>query len=56
MPFIESRYRVLAARESRASAGLSAGGFTPIFMKFAGAHQWKVWRHSLNDFALRLFR
>jgi enterochelin esterase family protein len=139
IPFIESRYRVMANRESRAIAGLSAGGgtafptglnnldtfatvgefssgmfggtgnvttavradvivpglftngaqkaarlkllymscgtddprmpfqkqtfedltrngFKPVFMGFAGAHQWKVWRHSLNDFAPRLFR
>jgi enterochelin esterase family protein len=139
MPFIETRYRVVANRESRAIAGLSAGGgtafptglnnldafasvgefssgmfggtggvttavradiivpelftnaaqkaarlkllymscgaedprmpfqkqtfddltrngFKPVFMSFAGAHQWKVWRYSLNDFAPRLFR
>lgn len=140
IPFIESRYRVIADRESRAVAGLSAGGGTafptglenldhfayigefssgmfggtganvsaavsadtivpglfdnvaarqariallymscgiddprlpfqkqtfeqltslgyqPVFMEFAGAHVWKVWRHSLHDFAPRLFR
>ena len=26
------------------------------FATFAGAHEWKVWRHSLADFAARLFR
>ena len=45
MPFQVHTYEELKKR-----------GFTPVFMKFAGAHQWKVWRHSLNDFAPRLFR
>jgi enterochelin esterase family protein len=45
MPFQVQTYEELKKR-----------GFTPVFMKFAGAHQWKVWRHSLNDFAPRLFR
>ena len=35
---------------------LTRNGFKPVFMSFAGAHQWKVWRYSLNDFAPRLFR
>ncbi len=35
---------------------LEKAGFTPVFMTFAGAHQWKVWRHSLHDLAPRLFR
>ena len=35
---------------------LTKQGFKPVFMSFAGAHQWKVWRYSLNDFAPRLFR
>ena len=35
---------------------LTTQGFKPVFMSFAGAHQWKVWRYSLNDFAPRLFR
>ena len=35
---------------------LKKHGFNPVFMEFAGAHQWKVWRHSLYDFAPRLFR
>jgi enterochelin esterase family protein len=35
---------------------LTKNGFKPVFMSFAGAHQWKVWRYSLNDFAPRLFR
>jgi enterochelin esterase-like enzyme len=26
------------------------------FAEFAGAHEWKVWRHSLRDLAGRLFR
>ena len=45
MPFQEQTYDDLKKR-----------GFNPVFMKFAGAHQWKVWRHSLHDFAPRLFR
>lgn len=35
---------------------LKEHGFSPVFMTFAGAHQWKVWRYSLHDFAPRLFR
>jgi enterochelin esterase family protein len=26
------------------------------FAEFPGAHEWKVWRHSLSDLATRLFR
>lgn len=26
------------------------------FAEFAGAHEWKVWRHSLADLAVKLFR
>jgi enterochelin esterase family protein len=37
-------------------ASLEKAGFAPVFMTFAGAHQWKVWRHSLHDLAPRLFR
>ena len=45
MPFQELTYEDLKKR-----------GFNPVFVKFSGAHQWKVWRHSLHDFAPRLFR
>jgi enterochelin esterase-like enzyme len=51
------------------SAGLFGGfGLTPsptfgygpyepaVFRTFEGGHEWKVWRHSLADFAPRLFR
>ena len=31
-------------------------GVQPIFKTYAGAHEWKVWRHSLADFAPMLFR
>lgn len=37
-------------------ATLSGNGYKPVFMGFPGAHVWKVWRHSLHDFAPRLFR
>ncbi len=45
MPFQKQTFEELKKR-----------GFNPVFMGFAGAHQWKVWRYSLNDFAPRLFR
>lgn len=35
---------------------LTARGYKPVMREFAGAHVWKVWRHSLQDFAPRLFR
>lgn len=35
---------------------LTRRGFDPVFEEFAGAHEWKVWRYSLHDFAPRLFR
>jgi enterochelin esterase-like enzyme len=28
----------------------------PVFRTYAGAHEWKVWRHSLAEFAPMLFR
>jgi enterochelin esterase family protein len=31
-------------------------GIHPVFQTFSGAHEWKVWRHSLADLAPRLFR
>jgi enterochelin esterase family protein len=37
-------------------ATLKASGYAPVWMEFKGAHQWKVWRYSLNDLAPRLFR
>lgn len=45
MPFQEATYEDLKKR-----------GFNPVFVKFGGAHQWKVWRHSLHDFAPRIFK
>ncbi len=35
---------------------LNRRGFAPVFEEFSGAHEWKVWRHSLRSFAPRLFR
>lgn len=35
---------------------LQKAGYSPVFMVFPGAHQWKVWRFSLHDLAPRLFR
>jgi len=35
---------------------LTARGFDAVFEDFAGAHEWKVWRYSIRDFAPRLFR
>jgi enterochelin esterase-like enzyme len=31
-------------------------GIQPIFKTYTGAHEWKVWRHSLAEFAPLLFR
>ena len=31
-------------------------GITVTFAEFPGAHEWKVWRHSLADLAPKLFR
>jgi enterochelin esterase family protein len=31
-------------------------GIEPVFKTFPGAHEWKVWRRSLADFAPMLFR
>jgi enterochelin esterase-like enzyme len=42
--------------QKQAVAALVERGYKPVFMGFAGAHVWKVWRHSLHDFAPRLFR
>ena len=42
--------------QRRTSQELTTRGYTPVFREFAGAHVWKVWRHSLHDFAPRLFR
>ena len=46
--------RIRYQRET--SATLAKSGYAPVFMEFKGAHQWKVWRYSLHDFAPRLFR
>jgi enterochelin esterase family protein len=37
-------------------ARFRASGLTVQFASFPGAHEWQVWRKSLNDFAQRLFR
>jgi enterochelin esterase family protein len=42
--------------QKKAFDELTARGYKPIFQDFSGAHVWKVWRHSLHDFAPRLFR
>jgi enterochelin esterase family protein len=39
-----------------ALADFQKHGIQPIFNTYSGAHEWKVWRHSLNDFAPLLFR
>jgi enterochelin esterase-like enzyme len=31
-------------------------GIQVTFAEFPGAHEWKVWRHSLADLAPKLFR
>jgi len=35
---------------------LKAHKINPVWFPTPGAHEWKVWRHSLADFAPRLFR
>jgi enterochelin esterase-like enzyme len=42
--------------QKQAVAALAEHGYKPVFRSFSGAHVWKVWRHSLHDFAPRLFR
>jgi enterochelin esterase-like enzyme len=42
--------------QKQTAEDLKKNGYNPVFMSFAGAHQWKVWRYSLNDLAPRLFR
>jgi len=42
--------------QKRTFEDLTSRGYRPVFREFAGAHVWKVWRHSLHDFAPRLFR
>lgn len=42
--------------QKQAVASLAERGYKPVFRSFPGAHVWKVWRHSLHDFAPRLFR
>jgi trk system potassium uptake protein TrkA len=35
---------------------LKSKGIALTFKSFAGAHEWRVWRNSLVDFAPMLFR
>ncbi|MCM1504566.1 MAG: alpha/beta hydrolase-fold protein [Muribaculum sp.] len=39
-----------------AVADMRSKGLDLEFAEFPGAHEWKVWRKSLNDFAPRLFK
>jgi enterochelin esterase family protein len=42
--------------QQQALADFQAHGIQPTFRTYAGAHEWKVWRHSLADFVTLLFR
>jgi enterochelin esterase family protein len=42
--------------QKQALADFQKHGIQPIFKTYAGAHEWKVWRHSLAEFAPLLFR
>jgi enterochelin esterase family protein len=41
--------------QKAAVADFERHGIEPVFTTFEGGHEWKVWRHSLADFASRLF-
>jgi predicted alpha/beta superfamily hydrolase len=62
VPFVESNYRVIGNRDSRAIAGFSLGGAATLFVRFIDvetevyAHLWNFWRISLTDVAQRLFK
>ena len=42
--------------QKKAFADFQTHRIKVIFASFPGEHEWKVWRHSLADFAPRLFR
>jgi enterochelin esterase family protein len=42
--------------QQKARDDFQAKGIHLVFQTYEGAHVWKVWRHSLADFAPRLFR
>ena len=42
--------------EKRASEDFQKHGIEPVFKTYSGAHEWKVWRRSLNEFVPLLFR
>ena len=42
--------------QTKAAEDLRARGIALTFKSFPGAHDWRVWRSSLADFAPRLFR
>ncbi len=42
--------------QKKALEDFQAHGIKVTFASFPGAHEWKVWRHSLADFAQKLFR
>jgi enterochelin esterase family protein len=42
--------------QKSALADFQKHGIEPVFKPFAGGHEWKVWRHSLADFAPMLFK
>jgi enterochelin esterase family protein len=42
--------------QKKALANFQSHKINVTFAEFPGAHEWKVWRHSLADFAQKLFR
>ncbi len=42
--------------QNKAAEGLKSKGIALTFKSFPGAHEWRVWRNSLVDFAPMLFR
>ena len=42
--------------QKKALAEFQSHGIQPIFKTYPGAHEWKVWRHSLAEFAPLLFK
>jgi enterochelin esterase family protein len=42
--------------QTKAAEELKSKGITLTFKSFPGAHEWRVWRNSLVDFAPMLFR
>jgi enterochelin esterase-like enzyme len=42
--------------QTKAADELKSKGIALTFKSFPGAHEWRVWRNSLVDFAPMLFR